>query len=137
MKEPISELRPETAFTLIELLVVIAIIAILTALLLPALSTAKERACRVACLNNKRQFGVAWEMYAADADGQLVMNFGGVGNRSPTNSWVAGHAALDAAPATITGAALFPFVTREAAKLIEIIDGGNRPAQAVAPATPH
>ena len=110
MKESTSELRPETAFTLIELLVVIAIIAILAALLLPALSTAKERAYRVACLNNKRQCGVAWEMYAADADDQLVMDFGGVGNRSPTSSWVAGHAALDADPATITGAALFPFV---------------------------
>ena len=106
----LANLHPKDAFTLIELLVVIAIIAILAALLLPALSTTKERAFRVACLSNQRQLGVAWEMYAPDADDRLVMNFGGAANRSPTNSWVAGNAALDAAPGTITGAALFPYV---------------------------
>lgn len=75
-------------FTLIELLVVMAIIAILAALLLPALSTAKARGKQIACVNNLKQLALAGQMYANDNEGKLVAN---TPERFGTDPWVTGN----------------------------------------------
>ncbi len=64
------------AFTLIELLVVIAVIAILAAILLPALTGAKMQAARIQCISNERQLLVAWTIYSGDNNEWLVLNGG-------------------------------------------------------------
>lgn len=86
-----SRCRRRQGFTLIELLVVIAIIAILAAMLLPALTRAKQKAQGIACMNNHRQLALAWHMYAEDSHDLLV--------------YASGDAALDGTHPTLPAGA--------------------------------
>ena len=76
------------AFTLIELLVVIAIIALLLAVLIPALSAAKKLASGAACLGNQRSLSIAWVMYADDNDGLVMCNGACYDTSADKSPWV-------------------------------------------------
>ncbi len=116
-------MRRRKAFTLIELLVVIAIIAILMAVLMPALKRAREGGKRSACLSNLKQLALAWNMYADENDDRLVNGATGFsfqslswGDHSKEKSWIDGFhpSDYDAQKQDIRRGALFPYLRNDA-----------------------
>jgi prepilin-type N-terminal cleavage/methylation domain-containing protein/prepilin-type processing-associated H-X9-DG protein len=80
----------QRAFTLLELLVTVAILALVAALLMPAVSRSKARAQNTTCINHFRQLTMAWKMFADDNQGQLVSVFYFQAGKVNSNAWVRG-----------------------------------------------
>jgi prepilin-type N-terminal cleavage/methylation domain-containing protein/prepilin-type processing-associated H-X9-DG protein len=104
----IMKTKTRRAFTLIELLVVIAIIAILAAILLPALARAKAKALQTACLNNLKQLQLCWLIYPDENGDVIPLN----PKNSAANAWITGDVSTQVGATNthlIEAGQLFPY----------------------------